>query len=236
VNAASCMSNFKSEVALQLLKRSGQLALALLLLNGCAAPPGREGLATSTTDSAATFEVLALNEAHELIPSRAADRSLSASFEAIPGALMGPVLGDPVLLVPVRFGVSFDLRLTDLERSIAPLAQAENAAMHALGVIVQPTATRLARIGTFFHDPGLKRDVLGAGIFDSLSRENVMLVYFDRSCTVRGEMQALGKTVSISLNIPKAGLHWMRLTDTDATHQTLSDDAPKAGLWFASME
>jgi hypothetical protein len=65
-------------VALQLLKRSGQLALALLLLSGCAAPPGREGSATSTTASAVTFEVLALNEAHERIASRSADRSLSA--------------------------------------------------------------------------------------------------------------------------------------------------------------
>jgi hypothetical protein len=228
------------EVPLQFLKRSGQLALTLLLLNGCAGPAGGERSAepsiVSTTSGARAMKVVATNKGNETVSSRADERNLSASFRAIPGALVGPVVADSILFIPVRFGETIALPLADLQKSIAPLASPEIAGMLAIGVVVQPSDARFVRVGTFFYDRDKERDVLGAGMFDADTGENIMLAYFDRPCTIRGVVQAEGKAISISVDIPEAGMHWIRLADVDATHQKLFNDASNTPLRYAVTE
>lgn len=217
-------------------ERVGQCILALGFLSGCAGARAGEHPVSPAAGEPRMLKAVTLNRALDVIQSRADAGSMGASFRPMPGALIGSVFSDPVLLVPVRFGENFSLPLSDLARSIAPVAQPANAQTLGMGMVVTPAETRLARLGTFFYDGDTKKDVSGAGMFDALTRENMMLMYFDRPCTVHGDMQALGKTVSIALDVTAPGVYWIRLAEVDATHQKLIVDASNTPVWYARTE
>jgi hypothetical protein len=222
----------------------GLFGFALLLLSGCVTPPNHTGSVPATSGGAAetpgyrvvkTLKTGRVDSNGRFIDAPANEWDLHVTLRAIPGAFAGHPVDRHSMLIPIRFGNSFDLSMSDLEEAIAPLAQRATGQTTASGISVQPTDTRFLRVATFYYDARAGEDVMGAGFFDPATREHVTLSYFDRPCTVRGTVQDGDGTISIALDIPAAGLYWVRTDDTDPVHSKMTAANPDTVLWYLNF-
>lgn len=222
----------------------GLFGVALLLLSGCVAQPDQVASApVASAGSAATSKHRVVKtlrtgrvDSHrQLIDAPANDWDLHVTLRAIPGAFGGHPLDRHAMLIPIRLGDTFDLAMSDLEDTIAPLAQRASEQTTASGVSVQPAETRFLRVATFYYDARSGADVMGAGFLDPASGEHVTLSYFDRPCTVRGTVQDGDGTISIALDVPVAGLYWVRSDDTDPLHAKMTAANPDSVLWYVNF-
>ena len=146
---------------------------------------------------------------------------LSATFPAVRGAIWGTPIEENLVRIPVAIGKDFSLNFRELEARIEPLAQpAVGATLDA--VVFDPGATRIARVGTFFFDETNEHYVAGAGFKDAVTNDLLLLVYFDRPCSVHGIMVAQEQSAEINISVPKAGLRWLRVTQIDPNRSKLS--------------
>lgn len=222
----------------------GPFGLALLLLGGCVAQPNHVvslpaasagPAATSGHRVVKTLRTGRVDSHHQLIDAPANDWDLHVTLRAIPGAFGGHPLERHSMLIPIRLGDAFDLSMSELEETIAPLAQRASEQTTASGVSVQPAETRFLRVATFYYDARSGADVMGAGFLDPATGEHVTLSYFDRPCTVRGTVQDGDGTVSITLDVPAAGLYWVRSDDTDPVHAKMTAANPDSALWYVNF-
>jgi len=222
----------------------GPFGLALLLLGGCVAqsnhvvsePVASAGPAATTGHRAVkTLKTGMVDSNARLIEAPANDWDLHVTLRAIPGAFGGYPVERHSMLLPIRFGDAFDLSMADLEDTIAPLAQRASEQTTASGVSVQPAETRFLRVATFYYDARSGADVMGAGFLDPATGEHVTLSYFDRPCTVRGTVQNGDGTVSIALDVPAAGLYWVRSDHTDPVHAKMTAANPDSVLWYVNF-
>jgi hypothetical protein len=220
------------------------LGCALLVLGGCASPSNHHGSAPAASVAAdavpvrpdvKTLKTGRVDSEGRLIDAPANEWDLHVTLRAIPGAFGGYPVERHSMLIPIRFGDAFDLSMSDLETSIAPLAQPATEETTESGVGVQPADTRFLRVATFYYDARSGKDVMGAGFLDPATREYVTLSYFDRPCTVRGTVQDGEGTISIALDVPAAGFYWVRSDHTDPVHAKMTAAHPGATLWYVNV-
>lgn len=209
----------------------GLVMTVSLVLHGCKTT-GAVGTGPIENTSK-RFKTVVMNSSYELIQSKDEGRMLAVSLRPIPGALVGKPAQTEVMHVPVRVGDDVVLSMTDLEGAIAPLAQAANAMMHASGLVVMPLETRLLRVGTFFRDDDVPDKEFGAGFLDVARVGGVVLIYFDRPCTIGGDLLDDDHVISFSLTVPRAGLYWMGTDKTNPRHWKATMVDPSTALRYA---
>lgn len=210
-------------------------AMGLVLVTGCTITPPKIIEPMAATEGGKILKFVAADPQHDLSEMVSDTLTLNASLRAIPGALSGRPSPQHALLVPIHPNMDFELSMTALEAAIAPQAAAATPAMRSSGIRVSPDSTRMARVGTLVFNSASGRDVLGAGFIDAdaTTSMEVSLVYFDRACSVRGEATEYGVTYAYALQIPTAGLHWLRLDAANAKRVQVSLADPRTTIWFA---
>lgn len=209
--------------------------MGLVLVTGCAVtpPPIIEPLVAAEGGRVLKFVVI--DRQRDLLVMAPDPRTLNASLRAIPGALSGLPSPHHALLVPVHPSMDFELSMTALEAAIAPLAATATPAMRDSGIRVAPDSTRMARVGTIVFNSASGRDVMGAGFIDAnaTTSKDVSLVYFDRACDVQGEETDYGVMYTYALQIPAAGLYWLRFDAASPKRVQVSLADPRTTIWFA---
>lgn len=215
--------------------------IILYLLTGCAAIDtdaptfqlaSKDKSIKAKERTAKLLKTTVMNKELELVEHGDEDRILYVSLRAIPGSLAGmPLLTKP-MLIRTRLGDDFALPLADLQ-SMIDLAEPANASMRASGLVITPSDTRLLRIGTFFQADISPKELLGAGFVDTVKHQNVVLAYFDRACSIAGNVHEGDLVISFSLKIPNAGLYWLRSDNTDPKHWQIELEDPNTTLWYA---
>lgn len=99
----------------------------------------------------------------------------------------------------------------DLERrKVSKKAERLIDRYKSLGLVADSKRTKIARFGSFgFHlkDP---EAVIGTSFVDRDTQDSLMLVYFDRKSTLKGDI-ILGEEVYMhDVVIPKKGFYWLR--------------------------
>lgn len=158
--------------------------------------------------------------------------SLVAAFPVITGAVWGPPDTEPLVFAPAPFGATMTLPLKELEQKIRPIASPATPQSLEAGLVVQPEDTRLARVGTFFADKEQERYVFGAGFVDENTGDFLVLVYFDRPCTLSGTVTGQELPTHYQVQVPAAGLHWLRTRKIDGTRYEVEYEAGRATVVF----
>jgi hypothetical protein len=183
--------------------------------------------------TAKLLKTAVMSKEHELVENEDKERLLYVSLHMIPGSLAGmPLLKKPVL-IRTRLGDDFVLPLAELQRIVDPLAEPANTSMRASGIAITPADTRLLRIGTFFQADFPTKELLGAGFVDMVRHQSVALAYFDRACSIVGDVHEGDLVISFSLKIPNAGLYWLRSDNTNPKHWQTKLEEPNTALWYA---
>jgi hypothetical protein len=217
------------------------LAVVLsFLLTGCASRKNEDGAAQAASNAPRPAEhtiklikTVVMNKSLELVKSEEYGQSLLVSLRPIPGSLAGMPVMTNSLLIQARLGDDFRLSMAELERTVGPSAESADAGMLASGVVVSPSDTRFLRVGTFFQESPSPNALLGAGFIDAARRENVTLAYFDRACSLVGDVHIDDRVISFALKIPGAGLYWMGTDRSDPVHWHAKLVDPNATLWYA---
>jgi hypothetical protein len=183
------------------------LALCLAVASCAASPPDAPNRALVTQ-----VRVEALDSALRRADSGMGSKSLSAVFPLIQGALYGAPTMESVFLAPARFGEDFNLNALVVEAKVKPFAAPLTVRSSNSGLAINPASTKLVRLGTFLHDAQTGDSVSGAGFYVPPSLDNLVLVYFDRACTISGTVKSSVGDVIHDVTIPAAGMHWLRMT------------------------
>jgi len=209
-------------------------AMAVVFVTGCAVTPLPVSQPLAPAEGSKIFKFVVLDQKRD-VEMGPDNGTWNASLRAIPGALYGRPSRNHALMMPVHSGGDFELSMTALETTIAPLAATATLAMRAGGIRVKPDATRMARVGTLVFDSASGRDVLGAGFINpnAAPSKDVSLMYFDRPCEIQGAETQDGVTYAYSLRIPAAGLHWMQFDTVYPKRVQVNLVDPRTTIWFA---
>jgi len=181
--------------------------LALMLLQACA--PLKSDPAYSTARIKATLVTERLEDMRKGTPSA----MLRADFPAIQGDIFGTPSTASLISIPVAIGLDFTIDIAEWEKRFGQIAQAPVDSV-LKEVRLEPRATRIARVGTFLYDqrhgvPG------GVGFKDVATGDHLLLVYFDRPCSMRGILGARDEAADIDIRVSKAGMSWLRVVKPD---------------------
>lgn len=194
------------------------LAIAIII-PGCAARSRVPDAATGSIRVSVRF----VSVSGDAISVRPADAT--AMLGVIPGAIFGAPhyslqterLGE-VSTLPVNFS---ELR-TVLNQQSAMIAADATAA----GWKIDPGDTRFARVATTISHEGTRAGQLMIGFVDSISKKNLLLVFFDRPCRLTGTVVVHSRdgattTFAVDVTVDKAGLYWLEMTGDGAGHNVI---------------
>jgi len=187
------------------------LLLSLLLFSSCSNHTSRTVLehmqAVTRIDS--TVEYVGPGNVH--LSEAQYPKDVVLMFPSISGAIFGTQSETPVYITKVdeRLNFSVDLMAQIKEVKNASIPLTEEWTAH--GLAIEPVQARIARIGTFpySYETGLP---LGSGGFINLKTRNTMiLVYVDRSCAIKGEVNLDGEHYFHDLEFANEGFHWIEV-------------------------
>jgi len=130
----------------------------------------------------------------------------------------------------VNDGKADVIELELLASEIARFASALSAEGATSGLQVHPSDTKFARIGTFAYEPGTRK-TLSAGFKNPGGVDDLVLVYFDRPCELRGASKdRAGRTVEIEATIRVPGFHWLLVSAAPAGARRVALAPPISGV------
>ncbi|MCR9279508.1 MAG: hypothetical protein NXH85_16240 [Pseudomonadaceae bacterium] len=199
-----------------------RIAAALLLavaLAGCTATPSPGAMSESTEQPLPALDTVVFSVGYylDLDAAERADLGPAPTVALALPLLSGTFIGAPAdvgLNVHVddydRVGVDFNGVSSLIERSIS--RQPVDGELQ-----IEPSDTRFGRFGTFAFEPRSGASLGRTGFLDEAASEYLWLTYFDRPCQVRGRQPLPdGTHLDYHVDIPRAGLYWLRLAPSAA--------------------
>lgn len=143
-----------------------------------------------------------------LSPDPLAGQEIQVWFPAVAGHLFGtPNVESSWSATPDEKG-AFAFPLADLAAELKKMSQTFDASETAL--LLEPEDTRFARISSYAVRE-FDGELLGRASWnDPQTRSELILVYFDRRCRMLGSVFYGDDEVRVDLQIPAAGLYWLR--------------------------
>lgn len=143
-----------------------------------------------------------------LSPDPLKGQALQLWFPAVAGHLFAtPNVESSWSAAPDKNG-SFVFPLAEMADEMKKMSRAFDASETA--VLLEPASTRFARISSYAVRE-FDGELLGrASWTDPLTRAELILVYFDRSCRMLGSVLHGNEEILVDLQIPAAGLYWLR--------------------------
>jgi len=156
--------------------------------------------------------------------------SILLELKLVPGSIVGRPVTAPILSRVVNDGKADVVDLELLASEIAPFAAALSAEGATSGLQVHPSDTKFARIGTFAYEPGT-RNTLSAGFKSPEGVSDLVLVYFDRPCELKGASKdRAGRSVEIEATIRVPGFHWLLVSAAPAGARRVALAPPISGV------
>lgn len=183
-----------------------------------------------------TFTAAKINASRQVIEPPVLSAPVSVRLPLIPGELYGRPTGGPVLTIPVSFGSPFALRLDDLEAKTKPHVVANSGTMRDKGLTIEPMETQFARFGTFFVVEMKERKFGDGAIQGARTSDPLMLVYFDRPCTIKGRSQEGEEESEYAVDIPNEGVHLLRVKMVSPGLRDIVLDDGKEELLFVNSD
>ena len=151
-----------------------------------------------------TFRVEAVDQGYRPTESASVGQTVGIGFAFVPGALGGTAPGSYLRMSAV-VGQWVFVGKSGLTAEAEKVAQPFKRSGDNDERTIEPPDTRIARLSAF---PTIKdRRVF---IIDPITREPLVMVYFDRPCRMEGIVRATNGTVTrYDISVTNPGLHWI---------------------------
>jgi hypothetical protein len=150
---------------------------------------------------------------------------MALSFDVIGGRLSGKASSPPIFVKSARKGSNIELDLAGARDETDALAKTFEAQDDST-LQVTPKETRFARIDTVATDGGGAQKLGLSGFLDPITKDYLVLAYFDRPATLRGRLKHRGANFHHAVDIPVQGFHWLRFRRTAAKRFVVTATPP----------
>jgi len=132
-------------------------------------------------------------------------------FPYVSGSIFGNPDSPSLFIKQMGETMDFSLNLAAKAKEIEPHAQPLTKQWQSLGLSIQPQGALLARLGTFPLSAKTQKFIGGGGFIDSTSRNSLILVYVDRACEIKGQVNLAGERYGHNLKFSGKGFHWVEV-------------------------
>lgn len=140
--------------------------------------------------------------------------------------------GEHLFDANVRNGEIFAMNFAALEKRLSHVA----AYSFADEDTIKPVGTRVARLGSFAHEPSRPDEPYRARFRERASGDELRLVYVDRACTIQSSRRLdSGEMVYTSVELPGKGLHWIRVQQPAGGVQVIAAAGPVEDIVYTVM-
>ncbi len=207
--------------------------LILLFFSGCATLPNNPITSNQASIKNLTLSVDYIDTNNQHISSQSLPKTVNLVFPHIPGQIFGNPIHEALFIVKLKIGekVKFDLNKAEqtLKKSITPLKKVTSTK----GLSITPQATRFSRIATYSYDASTDKAIGAGGFLDISSREKLLLMYFDRPCTLIGKTKGGGDEADLNIKILSTGFHWLHTKKTGKNKYKISNHQAKSKVIFS---
>lgn len=131
---------------------------------------------------------------------------LNLMFPSIPGEIFGSPSSNIIYSVSPSNDNKFTLILP---------ADAENhsSKLKEKSLTMQPSDTKITRLGTFNYLPKYRNGIGGGGFKNIVNDNFLILVYFSKAASVTGKLLSGTKSYTHNIVVDKAGWHWIEINE-----------------------
>jgi hypothetical protein len=151
------------------------------------------------------------------------------TFGAISGTMLGSAPG-PKLAVPIDLGPALSIDMNELQTYMRQHSATLTATPGLTSTLqIDPIDTRFARVAHFVRYESAPRAPGPTRFVDSGSKDNLLLVYFDRPCHLTGTLTYGGAepgSREYDVVIEHAGLNWLAATKKGLGDYSIVRHAP----------
>ena len=209
------------------------LTVIIIFLTGCSTIPQSPGPSEKSSLREISLAVQYVDSDNDPVQPEYHPENVVLVFPHIPGEIFGSPSGDPILITPVSVGDSVTLDLAKAEQALAGELSALKPGPNTDGLVISPANAQFTRIGTFPYNARTFEDIGGGGFTDPASRKLMVLMYFDRPCTLTGEITAEGSVFRHAIDIPDRGFHWIQYDKPLKNEFVLTRGAPVSDIVFS---
>jgi hypothetical protein len=129
----------------------------------------------------------------------------------------GAIFGRPTTKEILEPSIDDDYRFAlDVDALAEEAERASTRVSDQIGdLVIEPAATSLARVATFTMDSSMKKPVGSTAWLDGETNEILLLIHFDRACTIKGRLSEQEREYRFDVAIPQPGFSWLRYKRAD---------------------
>jgi hypothetical protein len=208
------------------------IAIIATTISGCTRPTRNLDSAMGSLNVPVGF----VDARGDAIPAGEKPDRWTAMLGAVPGAIFGDPHYSPKRTEGLGNAASLPINLSTLRAEMDQQATTISVATEKAGWRIDPGDTRLARLATAITTD--KRRRFGVGFMDSVSKNRLLLVFFDRPCRLTGTVVTPENgttTYSIDVVIESAGLHWLQIATKGSESHLTNAELQLSHLLFIAV-
>jgi hypothetical protein len=209
------------------------LIIIAVCLAACSGLPETAAPAGAGPVKQMTLSLEYLDENGSRVSAEFQPKNVLLEFPYIPGQVFGGATDEPVFIVPASVGSTVTVKLVAEEAGLNEVASPLRPGADTRGLTVTPENARFARMGTFPYDARTYASIGGGGFLDPVTRDALILMYFDRACVLSGVIALDSGEARHSIDIPGAGFHWIRAVKLDNNDFVLSRAESRENVIFS---
>lgn len=187
------------------------LLLLSLFLYGCTVTPDRNECAQARAIARIDSSVEYVGPDNIRLLEAQYPKDVVLMFPYVSGAIFGSTSDTPIYITEVDEQLNFSLNLYEKIKEIDKVSMPLTEEWTAIGLQAEPKQTRITRIATFPYSYATQSMIGAGGFINPLSRNTMILLYVDRSCKIRGEIELDGRHYSHNLSFAGRGFHWVEI-------------------------
>jgi hypothetical protein len=210
----------------------GFVATLCVVLSGCATPKHNPNSAMGSLNVPVSF----VDARGDAIPAGDRPGGWAAMLGAVPGEIFGNPQYPPKRTEGPGNAATVPVNLSALRAELDQQAATISVAAAKAGWRIDPGDTRFARLATAITTDKSRR--FGVGFMDSVSKNRLLLVFFDRPCRLTGTVVTPENgttTYSIDVVIENAGLHWLQIATKGSESHLTNAELQLSHLFFIAV-
>jgi hypothetical protein len=213
------------------LSKSLAIVLAMATITfGCTS----QRIAPDTATEVINVPLSFLSVSGDSMPMNERPKKWIATLGAVSGGIFGAARYPPRAAKDLGSASTVSFRLSELQTELDQQSATITVGAAKAGWRIEPAETRFARLGTSFAIADKNLGPFAAGLADSVSKNILFIVFFDRPCRLTGTVvtpENGATTYTIDATIEKAGLNWLEVTKEGTNRRITKVGVPSHFLY-----
>jgi len=144
------------------------------------------------------------------------DKDIAISFPPIRGNFAGGALLQHAPVLHLNESEVVDIPVQDFAEFFNIFSASVDETSTVSNLDISPKDTKIVRLGTKVTLQNNDTTLGETAFVNNKTSQNVILVYFDRACKIKGNYNMGGEVILIDISIPEPGAYWLNAQKVDS--------------------